>query len=242
MKSIADELALAQNPILEEDLVVHILSQLGDEFDNIVAAIRVRESPISFSELFDKLTDFERLLKDNEVSQPPILATANLTQRSRFHPHSKMFSGNSGNSNAGFSNSRKSRDYNGSLPRQHQSGPRSNRSDRFCQFCGIPGHNTRDCRKLARFLKENNIHISNTLSHNPMANATMLNKPSTTQQPWLFDSGASDHATSYPSMLQTFSNYGGLDEIFLGDGKSLSISHTGNTTPTLKFTKCSLRS
>lgn len=54
MWSIADELA-----IHEDDLVVHSISQLGDEFNNIVAEIKVRESPISYSKLFDKLTDFE---------------------------------------------------------------------------------------------------------------------------------------------------------------------------------------
>ncbi|GJR35451.1 retrovirus-related pol polyprotein from transposon TNT 1-94 [Tanacetum coccineum] len=41
MRSIADELALIQNPICEEDLVVHIITQLGDEFNSLVAAIKV---------------------------------------------------------------------------------------------------------------------------------------------------------------------------------------------------------
>lgn len=35
MKNIADELALAQSLIDEEDLVVHILSQLGDDYTHI---------------------------------------------------------------------------------------------------------------------------------------------------------------------------------------------------------------
>lgn len=51
MRSIADELALIQNPISDEDLVVHIITQLGDEFNSIVAAIKVRESAITYSEL-----------------------------------------------------------------------------------------------------------------------------------------------------------------------------------------------
>ena len=49
MRSIADELALAQNPILEEDLIVHIITQLGDDFNPIVTAIKVWESAISYS-------------------------------------------------------------------------------------------------------------------------------------------------------------------------------------------------
>ncbi|PWA71683.1 hypothetical protein CTI12_AA276200 [Artemisia annua] len=40
MRSIADELALIQNPISEDDLVVHIITQLEDEFNSLVAAIK----------------------------------------------------------------------------------------------------------------------------------------------------------------------------------------------------------
>nr|GEW92315.1 ribonuclease H-like domain-containing protein [Tanacetum cinerariifolium] len=96
MKSIADELALAQSPILEEDLVVYIVSQLGDEFNNIVAAVKVRESVISFSELFKKLVDFERMLKDSDSSQSTILTTASVTQKSsfKFQPHYKQYNAN----------------------------------------------------------------------------------------------------------------------------------------------------
>ena len=60
MRAIADDLALAQSPIAEEDLLVHILSQLGDEYSAIVAAIKVRETPLSYPELFDILVDVER--------------------------------------------------------------------------------------------------------------------------------------------------------------------------------------
>nr|GEU33194.1 putative zinc finger, CCHC-type [Tanacetum cinerariifolium] len=165
MRSIADELALIQNPISEEDLVVHIITQLGDEFNSLVAAIKVRESPITYSDLFDKLTDFERMLKEKGSTSLPIIPTVNVTQR-----------------------------------------------------------------KLAKFLRENNISfVINSQSLNaqqsPVANATTAT--SSMQQPWLFNSGASHHVTSNLSSLQTYADYGGPDEIFLGDGNSHPISHTG---------------
>ncbi|XP_031116682.1 uncharacterized protein LOC116020342 [Ipomoea triloba] len=72
IRVVADDLALAQNPISEEDLVVHIFIELGDEYNPIVAAVRVRTTPISFCELSYVLTDYEWLLKDNESSQPPV--------------------------------------------------------------------------------------------------------------------------------------------------------------------------
>ncbi|GKE88739.1 hypothetical protein Tco_1566214 [Tanacetum coccineum] len=52
----------------------------------------------------------------------------------------------------------------------------------------------------------------------PVANATTIS--STVQQPWLFNSGVSHHATSNLSSLQTYADYGGPEEILLGDGSS----------------------
>ncbi|GKE47417.1 hypothetical protein Tco_1478675, partial [Tanacetum coccineum] len=50
-------------------------------------------------------------------------------------------------------------------------------------------HATSDCRKLARFLRENNITVMNSEQKNaqqfPVANATTVS--SVVQQPWLFD-------------------------------------------------------
>ncbi|KAL4574586.1 hypothetical protein LXL04_021420 [Taraxacum kok-saghyz] len=40
MRSIADALALAQSPVSEEDLMVYILSQLGDDYNTIAAATK----------------------------------------------------------------------------------------------------------------------------------------------------------------------------------------------------------
>ncbi|KAI4351332.1 hypothetical protein L6164_005707 [Bauhinia variegata] len=87
MRSIADELALAQHPMAEDDLIVHILTQLGNEYSPLVAAIKVRDSPISYSELFDKLTDFERTLHDKESAAQPALATVHATQKHFTRPH-----------------------------------------------------------------------------------------------------------------------------------------------------------
>ncbi|KAD3338056.1 hypothetical protein E3N88_33577 [Mikania micrantha] len=46
----------------------------------------------------------------------------------------------------------------------------------------------------------------------------------------MFDTGASHHATNDQSYLHHLSEYGGPDEIVLGNGKTLSISHTGRTS------------
>ncbi|GKA00873.1 putative zinc finger, CCHC-type containing protein [Tanacetum coccineum] len=168
MWSIADELALIQNPISEEDLV-HIITQLGDEFNSLVAAIKVRESPITYSDLFDKLTDFERMLKEKDSTSLPIIPTVNVTQRqnSKGTQSQRSFQGY-------HSNHRKSRGgYNGNTNRswQGQNGNRSYRADYFCNFCEIAGHTTGDCRKLEKFLRENNISF---VINSPSPNAQQI--------------------------------------------------------------------
>lgn len=46
---------------------------------------------------------------------------------------------------------------------------------------------------------------------------------------WLADSGASHHVTPNPSSLNSFIPYIGSDQLFVGDGKVLCISHTDST-------------
>ncbi|KAD6455007.1 hypothetical protein E3N88_09713 [Mikania micrantha] len=80
MKSIADELALVQHPVNDEDLMVHILCQLGDNYKTVAQSLRILDSKLTFPELFEKLVDFERELHQTTVASP-FMATANFTQR-----------------------------------------------------------------------------------------------------------------------------------------------------------------
>lgn len=83
IRSIADELATAGAPISTDELIVKILSGLGTEYREISAAIRARDSPISYEELFDKLIDHELFLKHEELkkgnTQPITAAVAQRT-------------------------------------------------------------------------------------------------------------------------------------------------------------------
>jgi hypothetical protein len=54
-------------------------------------------------------------------------------------------------------------------------------------------------------------------------------------KPWLLDSGASHTITSDLANLTTHSEYDGTDEVTLGDGSGLEISHIGSLS--LKFPK-----
>ncbi|RAL43527.1 hypothetical protein DM860_012668 [Cuscuta australis] len=83
MHSLANELALNQSPVAEEDLVSHVLNQLGLEYDPVASAAFIRGSKLLFSELGDVLRDFERKLTFTDDATSTVVATTNATQR---HP------------------------------------------------------------------------------------------------------------------------------------------------------------
>lgn len=68
IKLIAEELSLCRSPIIDVDLVVHVLSSVGVEFRDIAAAIHARDTIISFDELKDKLVADELYLKQTNIT------------------------------------------------------------------------------------------------------------------------------------------------------------------------------
>lgn len=222
MKSIADDPALAQSDTTDEDLTMKILSNLGDDYKSIIAVIKIRETPMSYPELFDKLVDYERSLKEAETA--PAIATVNYTQR---HPASRTQTRSFNDPRFSRSNNMQPKPNRSQWSPNYQSGgTRTNRNPTYCHYCNIPGHETKDCRKLAQFLKEYNVSVNPPT--NPIANTTMARTTAPTPA-WMFDTGASHHVTADRSSLHTMSEYGGPDEIVLGNGKTLSISHVGHS-------------
>ena len=220
MRTIADELALAQSPVSDEDLIVHILAQLGDDYTSISVAIKVRENPLSYPELFDKLVDFERTLQERDPPTTEVL-TANFTQRQNPR-NSTRFNGENSNYSNRHSRNPSNKNNRSNWQPSNSGGDRSSRASTFCKYCHIPEHDTKDCRKLARFLKENHVTLT------PVVNTTTP-RSNPSSQSWMFDTGASDHITTDRSSLHLLSDYGGPDEIVLGNGNRLSNTHTGNT-------------
>ena len=56
-------MALIGHFVGDEEVIVHTLNGLGDEYKELAAAIRACDSSMSFEELYDKLTDLEIYLK-----------------------------------------------------------------------------------------------------------------------------------------------------------------------------------
>ena len=59
IKVIADELAIIDHPVSDDDLTLYILNELGPEFREIVTPIRARETSLKFEEIHDLLVGHE---------------------------------------------------------------------------------------------------------------------------------------------------------------------------------------
>nr|XP_043632930.1 uncharacterized protein LOC122604094 [Erigeron canadensis] len=224
MKNVVDDLALAQRPVDDEDLIVHIINQLGGEYGSIVAAIKARENPISYPELFDKLVDYERTLK--ETSTEPLITTVNHTQHQPARTYPKQQSKFRYQKT---NQSRTSWNIHDKTNTQYQNRP--NKNTAYCYFYNIPSHETKDCRKLGRFLRDHCHPIQGTKRAATIVNYTSAYPTPGSAPTWMWDTGANGHTTPTPTpnSLPVLSEYGGPDEIELGDGQSPPITHIGHT-------------
>ena len=81
IRDIADELALIGAPVPNQYIITHTLNGVGPEFKELAAAVRARDTMISFDELHDKLVEYESFLKREELRSAGNLGniTANAT-------------------------------------------------------------------------------------------------------------------------------------------------------------------
>ena len=58
IKTLGDELAIINSPVDDMDLVMHTLNGLEVEYKEVSAALRTREIPVTFHELYEMLIDY----------------------------------------------------------------------------------------------------------------------------------------------------------------------------------------
>ena len=85
----------------------------------------------------------------------------------------------------------------------------------MCQICDRCGHSARVCHSQ---------------SHNHFQARDNFSGPRMQQSaPWIVDSGATHHIASDAQSLNNIADYNGSEEIAMGNGNTIPISHTGNT-------------
>ncbi|KAK1278000.1 hypothetical protein QJS04_geneDACA023876 [Acorus gramineus] len=95
-----------------------------------------------------------------------------------------------------------------------------------CQLCQKPNHTAARCHFRYSVLRNSNLsqsfaglHLGPTQQHHHSQSPPLDNT-------WIPDSGATTSVT----FLQQSDNYEGLDQVIVGDGKSLSISSIGSSS------------
>ncbi|CAL1388355.1 unnamed protein product [Linum trigynum] len=228
MRSTAAELALVNAPVSHEDMVLHILCGLRDEFSHLAAAIRARDTTIQIEDLHDRLVDFEADMAAARVHQPAP-TTAFSTARGR--PHTPNFISRSAGTprrdspSPSFYGSDARRDHSPRSPRGSYS-PRSGfsnsppassllgRPQLRCQFCDKLGHSAKDCYRIRG---------------RPQAHHTATAAPS--HSGWLIDSAATNHMTPDLGNLSLYTDYAGPDEVLISDGSGSSHGGASSTRP-----------
>ncbi|KAK0573924.1 hypothetical protein LWI29_015574 [Acer saccharum] len=97
IKNILDNLELIGHSVDDGATVIHTLNGLGPAYLPLASAIRARDTPISFEELYDKLLDHESFLKRDESKRSGPQITAQFNQRT-FNRRGRGYQGNSSQS------------------------------------------------------------------------------------------------------------------------------------------------
>ncbi|RVX10738.1 Retrovirus-related Pol polyprotein from transposon RE2 [Vitis vinifera] len=218
VKSLADEIAIIDHPISDDDLTLYVLNGLGSDFREIAAPIRAREKSLAFEELHDLLVGHEHYLRRLETATQQLVAAANYTTRK---------SGSSGGQQRSYSKPNGPQRQSGQAPARsgNRDGRRPNGSNRpsnnqrpyrpKCQFCDELGHTAKNCPQLK----------PSEITANSATTSTMK------EQKWLLDSAASHNITGDLQNLSIHSEYDGTDEVVLGHGSVIPSVHSSDSVP-----------
>ena len=237
VKALVDEIAIIDHSISDDDLTLYVLNGLGLDFREIVAPIRARESSLAFEELHDLLVGHEAYLRRLEAMTHNLVASTNFTKMKQSpqwesHPWSFKQTGSHGGpqgSQPGCNSNGAQRDGCHSNNNSRRPNNSNRRYQPKCQICDQLGHTAKSYPQL----------------HSQNASINYATTSTGKDKNWLLDSAASHNITSDLSNLSIHSEYDGIDEVILGDGSDLAMSHIGSLalhsphrTFTLRDTLC----
>jgi hypothetical protein len=139
IKRMADELALAGQPLKSDEILTYVLAGLGQEYDSLVSTITSHSDVVTLKELYSLLLIAEsRINQHHDTIQ--VAASVNMATR---QPH--LFQSHPGNiypsSNRGCGNSYRGKGRGGRSTTRDQGVYNS----LICQVCLKPGHHALKC-------------------------------------------------------------------------------------------------
>ncbi|VFR03340.1 unnamed protein product [Cuscuta campestris] len=229
-------LALAREPVPEQDVILSVLRGLPSEYASLKQNIRTNIAKLTFNEVSSWLLSEELNVQIEQnlhlgssssgSTELPTALYANSYRdggqrgRGRGRGRGRM-TGNKGGGRFGGRASYAQPDGRG-----RGSAPRN--PSLICQICGRSNHGAWQCWN--RYDEE----YSGPPSAPHNAHALYSAHSADINQNWHLDSGASTHVTSDLSRLHNPSPYHGSNSVFTAGGHSLPISHIGSgqvTTP-----------
>ena len=216
----ADQLAILGEPVQPEDLIDRILEGLQDpNYKSLIDAVNARYTLITFDELYEKLLVREGNLRtETPLPTTPLPATA-LAATTRYPPPSSSQPHDSS-----------PRPYHPHKPPYTPSKKISNSKGQGyqgkCQWCHVQGHSLYRCHKFQQAFPNAKPTLPPS-STSPQANLAVA-PPIPSSPTWLLDSGASYHVTNDLSNLALHHPYDGSEEIVIGNGMGIPISHIGS--------------
>ncbi|KAM2234356.1 hypothetical protein EV2_013133 [Malus domestica] len=240
MNSITDNLALAGNPVNDDELVQIILNNLGPAYEMTVSDAQARDTPIAYPTLEALLLTTERRMAAQNA-QPMEAAPVNafVTARGRGRRLRGNGRGAFQHARGGGVNPR------GFFPRNNNQRPNSTYNgekltltgDRItCQICGKQGHPALDCYQRMNAAYEGRIPTKQLTA---MVTAPVPFNHQNNGQ-WLLDTGANAHVTPDIQNLVNPKEYNGNQNVGgVGNDTGLSISHIGSNH--LQTQSCSFK-
>ncbi|KAL6322763.1 hypothetical protein AAG906_018644 [Vitis piasezkii] len=195
VKGLADEIALIDHPISDDDITLYVLNGLGPEFREIAAPIRAREKSLAFEELHDLVIGHENYLRRMEATTQQLVAATNFTsRRSSFSTSQQQKASHKGNGSPRSQGQHRFSNSNGPSrdPRRSNNQGRFNSNQRRyqpkCQYCDQMGHTAKACPQLnSSKMTVNCAGTSDgTIHGGDTTKSPFLSKPSTGQKPTYF--------------------------------------------------------
>jgi len=224
VKRMADELALAGQPLPNDDIITYILAGLGQEYDSLASTISSRRDPVSLEELFSLLLICESRINHNNQ---PLLPSANLVTTSPQQFHRQTGTVQHSNRYRGHYRSRG----RGGRSHFHDS---THSSSLICQVCLKPGHSARKCYHRFDLSYQAPPHSKN------QPQALLAAHYLQPYKEWHPDTGATHHLTNDVNNIQfSHANHDTQDHVQVANGAGLKIVRSGTSTlssPSKSFT------
>nr|XP_016474014.1 PREDICTED: uncharacterized protein LOC107795821 [Nicotiana tabacum] len=220
MKTLADNLVVVVQPVIDDDLVLHILGGLGPEYDTLVVSVTSRFDGITLADLYGLLLNHKNRLEQMSVLEQGLGKVHVTVKNSNTTKQESNFKRNNNQSQNSFGRYGHGQG-RGSGYRSHTSGTQQFTGSNQCQVCSKYGHTS-----LTYYHLFDHAYQSNSKQNMDV----LIAQPSTIIDPsWYHDSGATNNLTNDMSNMDVQGGYNGTEQIHVGIGTCLKIAHVGDS-------------